>query len=87
MDSLMRSGYSTVSGTAASPYPHVIQAANPSRVMVTAGGTVRGGITSSDNELVGKATLNGKLSLGMVGGMVLLLMAMYLWTRNVQGGG
>lgn len=84
---MMRSGFSTVTGTASSPYPSVISAGNPSRVMVTAGGIVRGGVTSSDNEFSGKAELNGKLSLGMIGGFVLLLVVMYLWTRNVQGGG
>lgn len=34
-----------------------------------------------------QSDFSGKLSLGMVGSIVVLLVLLYMWTRNVQGGG
>jgi hypothetical protein len=63
-------------------------ALNAGRLPVTPRGNV---ITAQANAGVGgfgnDGILYGRMSLGFVGSLVILLTLAYVWTRNVQGGG
>lgn len=66
----------------------VVPAPRPALVAPT--GNVRGLAVNSDTANRGQdlaATLDGRLSLGMLGVLILALMGWYAWTRNVQAGG
>lgn len=46
------------------------------------------GLRASDNSIVGDggADFHGRVSIGILEGLVVLLILGYLWTRNAQGG-
>lgn len=64
--------------------PALLDRGNASRLMVAPSGATRGIPLAGS---YGGDVADGRLSLGMLQVAVIGLVLLYLWTRNVQGGG
>lgn len=89
MDSILHSGYSLTAGVqtqmTAGGTSTVVDTGNASPRLIAPSGATRG--LPLDGRYASDQVMGGRLSLGMLQAAVIILVLVYLWTRNVQGGG